>query len=294
MGLLACIWGSSFLFIKVALEGLAPSQVVLGRLVAGATVLALALAVRRLRFPRGISVWRHLVVMSLGANIVPFFLFAWGEQRITSGLAGVLNATTPLLTVAAALVLMPGERPTAARISGIVIGLLGVVVIVAPWDSPGSSSLAGEMACLAAAGCYGVGFVYARRFLVHTGEPLSVAAGQILSAAVLLSACAPLVASQHVHLTLAVSLSVLALGGLGTGFAYLIFYGLVRDVGPTTTAMTLYFTPIVAVILGIVVRNEPVTWHLFVGAAVVIGGVALAEGRLTNARFRPAEAIGRR
>jgi drug/metabolite transporter (DMT)-like permease len=293
MGLLACIWGSSFLFIKVALEGLAPSQVVLGRLAAGAVVLAVALPVRRLRFPRGIAIWRHLTLMSVVANIVPFFLFAWGEQRITSGLAGVLNATTPLLTLAAALVMMPGERTTVMRVTGIVVGLLGVVVIVAPWDSPGGSSLAGELACLGAASCYGVGFVYARRFLVNVGEPTSIAAGQILCAAVVLGLFAPVVAAQPVHLTAAVALSVLALGGLGTGLAYLLFYGLVRDVGPTSTAMVLYFTPIVAVVLGIVVRGEPLTWHLFAGAAVVIVGVALAEGRLTRGGLRPSLAAAR-
>lgn len=113
LAVLACIWGASFLFIKVGLEGLNPAQIVFGRLAGGAVVLVAVSRARRLRLPSGWQVWRDLVVLAVIANVVPFTLFAWAEQRITSGMAGVLNGTTPLFTLVLALALLPDERATA-------------------------------------------------------------------------------------------------------------------------------------------------------------------------------------
>ena len=285
--LLALIWGSSFLLIKFAVEGLSPTQVVLGRLVAGAVVLLLILALRGQRLPSERAIWGHVALLSVVANIIPFFLFAWGELRITSGMAGILNGTTPLFTLGFAVAALPEERLSRPRFLGFLMGFVGVVVVVGPWNSGnGVNALSGQLACLGAAACYGVAFVYTRRFVSQRGyPPLVVSAAQLLTASVLLGVFAPLVATAPMELTPLVVFSVLTLGAVGTGLAYLLFYRLITDAGATTASMVTYLIPIVAVALGVLVQGDPVTWNLFVGAAVVIAGAAMAEGRL---RFRPA------
>lgn len=280
LGALAVVWGSSFLLIKVGLRGLSPAQLVLSRLLFGAGVLLVVVAARRLRLPSELRMWGHLAVLAVTANVVPFVLFAWGEQRISSGLAGVLNATTPLLTVIVAVVVLPDERASFLRAVGVAIGFVGVVLIIAPWRSGGSTSLAGDLACLGAAACYGVAFTYTRRFVSGRGSPLALATGQLLVAALLQLAIIGISPGPAVHLTAVVIAAAVTLGAVNTGLAYLLYYSLIRDVGATSASMVTYLMPIVAVGLGIGLLGERVTWNLFVGAAIVIAGVSLAEGRL--------------
>lgn len=289
---LSMVWGSSFLFIKVAVDGLSPFQVVLGRLSLGSAVLLGILFARRQRLPRDIGVWGHLALMGLVANIVPFTLFAWGEERITSGLAGVLNGATPLFTLAIAVLALPEERWNPTRGTGLALGFVGVLLVVGPWDqNPLTSSIPGQLACVAAAASYGVAFVYTRRFLSGRGyPPLVLAAGQLTAAAALLALAFPLWAHDPVSLRFSVVASVTALGAVGTGLAYLLYYRLIQDESATTTSMVTYLIPVVSVVLGILALGEPVTWNLFVGGAVVICGVAIAEGRFGRLRHEPPHA----
>lgn len=227
-------------------------------------------------------IWAHLTVMALVANIAPYVLFTWGEQRISSGLAGTLNATTPLFTMA--FVLVTGwERLSLIRASGLVVGFTGVVVLAAPWhSSTGLGSLAGVGACLLAAACYGISYVYARRFLTTRGlSPLTLSAGQLSAGTLMLGLVAPVVARHPVTLTPDVAGSLLALGVLSTGVAYVLNYRLITDEGATAASTVTYLIPVVAVLLGAVVLSEPVTWNLFLGATVVLVGTALSEGRFT-------------
>ena len=279
---LSCIWGASFLLIKVSLEGLAPTQVALGRVAAGAAVLVVAAAVSGQRTRWSWRLAGHLAFLGLVANVGPFVLFAWAEERIPSGLAGILNGTTPLLTLIVAIALLPEERASVARVAGLLLGFGGVVLIVGPWrEGLSGASVAGQAACLLAASCYGVSFVYTRRFVSQRGHPpLLLAAGQLTAASVWLLAAAPAVADDPVDLTARVVAAIATLGAVGTGFAYLLYYALIRDVGATTSSMVTYLIPIVAVFLGVVVLDEPLTWNVFAGAAVVITGVLIAERRL--------------
>lgn len=288
LGILALIWGSSFLLIELALDGMSPIQIVLGRLSAGALVLAGIVAVRGLSLPRSPAVWGHLAVMGLVANILPFFLFGWGQERITSGLAGVLNGSTPLFTLAFAIAALPEERLRPARAIGLLLGFVGVVLVVGPWDqNPLTSSVPGQLACLGAATCYGAAFVYTRRFLARLGHPpVVMAASQLGIAALMLWLAAPFVAAQPIAFEGVVVGAVLTLGAVGTGLAYLLYYRLITEAGATTASMVTYLIPVVAVVLGVVVLGEPVGWNLFAGAAVVILGVAVAEGRLPLLRAR--------
>ena len=282
LGLLATIWGSSFLLIKFAIEGVSPAQLVLGRLFAGAAVLLVIVTVSGGALPRDRAVWGHLLVMAVVANIVPFFLFGWGELRVTSGMAGILNGTTPLFTLLAALLALREERLSPPRVGGLLLGFAGVVVVVGPWNGDGdANALSGQIACLAAAACYGFAFVYARRFLSHRQlPPLSLSAAQLSTATVVLALSWPLTMRTPMALTPQVVASVLVLGAVGTGLAYLLFYRLINDVGATTASLVTYLIPVVAVFLGVLVQSDPLTWNIFVGAGIVVIAAAIAEGRI--------------
>jgi drug/metabolite transporter (DMT)-like permease len=215
-------------------------------------------------------------------NVIPFLLFAWGEQHISSSRAGVLNATTPLCTLIAAIVFLPRERPTPMRVAGLLVGFAGVVVVIGPWTDSGAGAISGQLACLGAAALYGLGFAYTSRFISWRAvAPGVLAAGQLLAGTILVVALTPVIGWSTPHLSARVVLSVATLGAMGTGIAYLIYHGLMRDAGATSTSLVTYLAPVVAVVLGVLVLGERVTWNLFVGAVIVITGVALVEGRLS-------------
>lgn len=287
--LLALIWGTSFLLIKVGLEGLSPTQLVLGRLGTGALALVVPGALGRARpgsRPLGWAgwPWGRLGLVAVMANVVPFLLFAWAEEHVSSGLAGLLNGTTPLFTVLAALAVLPEERLTRTRALGLVLGMAGVVVVLAPWrQGLSTSSLLGEVACLGAAASYGVGFVYTKRLLSGRGlTAAALATGQLVAATVILGLLAPLVATGPVRLGPAVVAAVVTLGAVNTGFAYLLYHFLVEESGATGASAVTYLVPVVAVTLGVVARGESLTWTLLAGGAVVIVGLLVLEGRLTR------------
>jgi drug/metabolite transporter (DMT)-like permease len=283
--MLALLWGSSFLFIKVAVEGVSPVQLVLARLALGALVLLALVGIRRAPMPRDAWMWGHLAVAAVVGNIVPYFLFGWGEQRgVASAVAGSLNATTPLFTLVIARATGTERIIGPTRAAGLLIGFLGAVVALAPWENGASAHTGiGQLACLLAAASYGVSYVYMRRFITGRGvSPLALAASQLAVATVLLSITAPLTARDPVTLTTAVMLSIIALGVLGTGIAYILNYRLIADEGATTASTVTYLLPIVAVALGIIVLGEPISWTLFAGTALILLGIAVAEGRMRN------------
>lgn len=281
---LAGMWGSSFLFIRLGLEGFAPPQVVLGRLTVGTVVLAAIVWATGARWPRDRRVWAHLALMGLVANVVPWLLLVWGQQFVASGLAGVLTATAPLFTALFAAAALADERLPWRRALGILVGFAGVVVIVDPVGAgaadPLTASIPGQLACLGTAACYGVGFTYTRRYLANHGHsPLALAAGQLGSGAVLLWLAAPLVATAPVRADGLAVASVGALGLIGTGLAYAVYYRLLGELGATRTSTAVYLVPVVAVTLGVVLLGESVTPTMLVGAAIVIVGVAMVQRR---------------
>jgi drug/metabolite transporter (DMT)-like permease len=281
IAVLAAIWGCSFLFIKVALEGVSAMQVAVARTVLGAATLGSYVLIRREKLPRRPRTWMHLAVMGVTANVLPFIGFSWGEEHgATSGLAAIYNGATPLWTLLVAMAALPAERPTRARLVGLVLGFLGVLLVLAPWRSTHGAHLAGQLACLGAGACYGVGFAYTRRFLTGVGSPPALAAAQMLCATAEFAVLAPFFAAGRVSLPPRVWLSLVGLGAVGTGIAYVMYYGLIHDVGATTASTVTYLIPLVAVTLGVIVLGEAVRWNDFAGAAVVITGIAVAEGRL--------------
>jgi drug/metabolite transporter (DMT)-like permease len=280
--LVAVIWGASFMFIKVELDaGLAPLHIAWLRCALGAPALLLILALMRDRLPRERGLYLHLLLIATLMNALPFALFAYGETEVSSLLAGIINALTPLMTLLFSISLLPDEPPTAEKLTGLGVGFLGVVVVLAPWHGLGGGSLLGALACIGAATCYGLGFPYMRRHL--SGRPetgVAISAAQVSLGALLLTPFLPLGSLPGEVPGVEVWGSALALGALGTGVAYIFNFNVVRAAGAQTASMVTYLVPVFAVIFGVSILGEPLSWHEPVGGALIIAGVALAQGVL--------------
>ncbi|MER6099871.1 DMT family transporter [Streptomyces sp. NPDC001728] len=282
-GVLALIWGFSFLFIKVGTEGFAPFQVTFGRLLFGTAVLAVALAVKRDRLPRGARVWGHLTVAAFLLNALPFSLFAYAELTIPSTLAGICNATTPLWGMLLSLVALSEDRPTRVRAAGLGIGFMGVLTVLGAWQGFSGLDVTGTALALLASFSYAVGWIYVRRTLSGSGvSNLSLATSQVGLATLQLAVVTPLFTSVPTSVELLPLLAVIALGALGTGYAMLLQYGVVAEVGPTTASMVTYFIPVIATTAGVALLDEGLTWNTPVGAVVVLAGAALTQTRTSR------------
>lgn len=286
---LALVWGSSFLFIKVGLRGLSVAQVAAGRTWLGAVALVVIALLGRRRLPREPVVYAHMLVVGILLCVAPFTLFAYGETHISSGLASIFNATTPLLTMLVASIFLPQERPTATKLLGLAMGFGGVLLVMAPWRGVGGGSLLGELACLGATTCYAFAFVYLRRFVVPRGlDPIAVALLQVGLAALVFAVLAPFVAAEPVSLSWPVVWSMLALGVAGTGVAFWLNVNVVVGIGATAASTVTYLTPVVGVVLGVVVLDESLSWNEPVGAVLVVAGIALGQGLFRRRRrFSP-------
>jgi len=274
----AVSWGSSFLFIHVALESFTPSEVALGRVAVGALVLGAMLLVmrQRPRFTRkGLG---SIALVALALSVVPFVLIPLAQQHITSILASLLNATTPLWTALFVALMIPHEKATRLQVVGLVIGAFGIAVLLGAWNVD-EIPVAGALLMLAATACYGVGGVLSRMFLSSVkATPTGLSAAQMAMSAVMLAPVAFVSGggdTAPVHGSAVWAL--LALGVFGTSFAYALFYRVVRAAGATTAASVTYVVPIIATFLGIVVLSEELTWYEPVGAVVVLAGVWLAQ-----------------
>ncbi|MBQ0987962.1 DMT family transporter [Streptomyces sp. F63] len=277
---LSLIWGFSFLLIKVGTEGYAPLQVTLGRMVSGTAVLLAALALRRQRLPRGARTWVHLAVSALFLNALPYSLFAYAELTISSTLAGICNATTPLWGMALSLVALSEDRPTRRRVAGLGLGFIGVLTVLGAWQGFAGQDPAGTAMALAASASYAAGWIHVRRTLAGREEShLAMSGAQLLLGTAQLAVVTPLFTSAPSSFPLVPLLAVTALGALGTGVAFLIQYGLVAEVGPTTAQMVTYFIPVIATAAGVVLLGEHLHWNTPAGALIVLAGAALTQSR---------------
>jgi drug/metabolite transporter (DMT)-like permease len=281
--LAGAIWGCSFLFIKLGLASFSPVQVAFGRLLIGATVLQVILRASGTRLPRGRKAWRDLCVVALLFCSVPFTLFAVGETQVSSILAGIINSGTPLMTLLVALAAYPEQRPGRDRIVGLVVGFAGVLVVSGAWNGLGGGELAGILALVGAIFCYGLAYPYTRRHLVGLREgPVAIATAQVGLGALFLL---PVV----VGVTLADPgparpilpesiLGMLALGALGSGIAQVLSFHVVVKAGSTVASSVTYITPLFAVVAGMTILGEPITWNQPVGGLIVLLGVAISQG----------------
>ena len=285
------VWGASFLFMKVALEGVSFGQVAWARLVFGAVTLGIIVLVTRSRLPREPIVWLHFAVVAMTYCVVPFLLFAWAEQYVSSSLASIYNAVTPITTAILVTAAFRVEKLNRDQVLGVLIGIVGVVVVVGPWQFEAlTGSLWGQLACLGAVTCYGFSFGYLRRFISHRDIPATTTAFlNIGVAAAIMLVLTPVVAWSPVEFSWPVFLSLLALGALGTGVVYIWNMNVLRAWGPTATSGVTYVTPVVGVTLGILVLGEHLSWNEPAGAVVVLLGILLTQQRVRLFTRRPAE-----
>ena len=280
------VWGASFLFMKIALDGVSFYQVAWSRLVLGGLTLGVIVLVTRQRLPRERAVYLHFLVIAFTNCVIPHLAFAWAEQYVSSGLASIYNAVTPITTALMVTLAFHVEKLNRGQVLGIGIGIAGVIVIIAPWQHAAfTGDLAGQLACLLAATCYGFSFGYTRRFLSHRPIPgASFAFLNIGVAGAIMLVLTPVIAWQPVDLDPGIVASLLTLGVLGTGVAYIWNINVLRAWGPTNASTVTYITPVVGVLLGVLVLGETFSLNQPAGAALVFVGILFTQQRIRLSR----------
>ena len=287
LGVLSVLWGGSFFFIDVALRQLPPLCLVAWRVAAGAAILYAILRSRGGAMPRGM----HCVAQPAGHgvlnNVVPFSLFTWSQTHIASGLASILNATTPLWAVLVAHFCTRDEKATPARLAGVALGFAGVAVTVggAALLEIGSSTVA-EGACLAATLSYALAGVYGRRLRALEIAPLQAATGQLASAALVLVPIALAIDRpwQLPPLDATTWGALAGLAALSTALAFVIYFRLLATAGATNLLLVTFLIPVSAILLGTFILGETLAPRHWIGFALIAGGLVAIDGRLLRAR----------
>ena len=289
---LSVLWGGSFFFAKVAVADLRPLTVVFGRVALAAFALNLSLWLTGQSLFRRETPWAAFMIMGLLNNLVPFSLIFWGQTQIASGLASILNATTPLFTLVVAHLATRDEKMNAAKLVALLIGFAGVTVLVGPdlliGDRSGSM---GQLACLGAAFSYALAGVYGRRFQAMAVSPLQAASGQVTASTVLILPIM-LIVDQPWQLpglpSAAVWAALAGLALLSTALAYLLYFRILAAAGATNLLLVTYLIPVTAILLGMLFLGEELAPRHFLGMALIGLGLASLDGRIA-ARLRGAK-----
>jgi drug/metabolite transporter (DMT)-like permease len=287
--LLSLLWGGSFFFNKVVLHDLPPLTVVCGRTGLAAMILLLYLACRGESMPRSWRHWRAFWVMGLLNNLLPFSLIVWGQQYIDSGVAAILNATTPLFTVLLAHWFTATERLTLHRLAGVLLGFVGVVFLMGLDKLPGQQNL-GQFAVLGAAFSYACAGIYGRRF--QSISPTVAATGMLISTTCTLLPVALVVEQPwQFYLRPVAGLALLGLGLLSTAIAYQIYFHILAVAGATNLLLVTFLIPLSALLLGTTFLQEPLQPIALMGMGLIMTGLSVMDGRWL--RCRNAEALKR-
>ena len=284
--LLSVLWGGSFFFVGVAVPMLPPFTIVLARVGLAALVLAAALPLMGQPYPRGWRLWAGLGVMGLLNNAVPFTLYVLAQGQISSGLASILNATTPLWGVVVAHLATRDERLSPRKALGVVAGFLGVAVMMGGGLMGGAGTIWAQLACLGAALSYALAGVWARRFRRYGLPPLSLALGQLLWATAII---APLAALTEAPWTLpfpgwGVVAALAGLAVLSTSFAYGLYFGLIASAGAVNAFLVTFLVPVSAIALGIAFLGEALLARHVAGMVLIGAGLVVIDGRLLGRR----------
>jgi drug/metabolite transporter (DMT)-like permease len=280
---LGFIWGCSFIFIELGLVFLSPFGVTFVRCALGAITLIIFAKARKAELPKGKSIWKKLWVVAMLLNVVPGVLFAFAQQYITSALAGIINATTPLMTLIFMLLIFREEKIKREQVYGLLIGALGVMTVVGVWKELGGNQLIGVIALLIAVSCYGASYPYSTRNVIPLGlKPEALATGQLLMATMTLLPFFIFDGFSSNNYATKSIIAMLCLGIFGSGFAYIWNFSVTAAAGSAIGSTVTYITPVVAVIVGWLYLNEEIAWHEPVGALVVIIGALLSQGRLNR------------
>jgi len=278
------IWGGSFLFVELALTALTPVGVAFWRTTFGALSMLIAMAIFKTKLPRSFDVWKKMTIAGILMSSVPFTLFSYAQTHVSSALASIINAITPMATVIVMLIAFRSEKLKTHVVVGLGIGLIGVLVVLGVWQGFGSNEPLAILAMLVAVTCYGIGTPYVRKNITPLQLPTEVSVfGQIGTAAITLLPVYLLSGPLFIGpLSFEAVASVLAIGALGSGVAYLLFYKVLDIVGSAITSSVTYLTPIIAVILGVVVLNEQLQWYEPIGGLIVIVGAAISQGSILD------------
>lgn len=285
---LTLLWAPSFLLIKIGLEEVPPLAIATSRLAIAASILFVILRMRGGGLPRDRAAWRALTIMAFFGSALPFAAISMGEQFTDSALASIFNGATPIATSILAHFFLEEERMTPVKLIGIVIGFLGIVTIFVPAIGAGGGSLFGLTAFLIAAMCYGISMVHARRNLRGLA-PLVGPTVQLGLAAVML---VPFTLAFEWHQLAIPSgpalYSILFLGVMGTGLAYIVYYAILERGSATFLSLVTYFLPPSGVFLGMAVRGERPGWNAFFGCALIVVGIVIVNLAPLLARRRVA------
>lgn len=278
---LGSVWGCSFIFIKLGLEFLTPVGVAFGRTFLGALALLTISLIKGIALPKDRKIWMHLWVVSMLLNVVPGVLFAIAETKVTSILAGIINAVTPLMTLLVMMTLFREETPKKFQVIGLFIGFGGVLTVLGAWRGLGANPIQAILALLAAVTCYGFSFPYSRKFVLpHKLKPEALATTQVSLAAITLLPFFLFDGVVKYQFRLGPVMAMLALGILGTGYAYIWNFQILAAAGSAIASSVTYVTPVVAVVVGVLFLSEPVTWNEPIGGAIVLLGAAISQGRI--------------
>lgn len=279
------IWGCSFIFIKGGLEFLTPIGVAFIRCTLGAITLYTFAKLKKIELPRGKKALFHIWVVSLLLNVFPGIFFALAETEVTSILAGIINAVTPLMTLMAILLVNREEKPKVTQILGLLLGFIGVLVVLGAWNGLGDNPWWAVGILLLAVTCYGFSFPYTRRFVLPIGlRTEAIVSQQLILASFTLLPLYLVDGIAKDEYRIGPVFSMIALGVFGSGFAYLWNFKVMQIAGSAIASSVTYLTPVVAVIVGIIFLGEKITWNEPVGALVVLLGAAIAQERIRLTR----------
>ena len=276
---LGLLWGAAFMFVAIGLESFTPVGVSWGKHALALVLLLPIMLLRRTPLPPR-TMWRHMVVASLLFSVVPGTLFAFAQTHVSSSLAAILNAATPLITLLVIVVAFPEERLTRTRVVGLLIGFTGVLVVIGVWNGLGHGEWIGLVAIGIAVFGPSIGFPYIRRHLSGNIDPITFATTQVGVGAVLLLPLVLITGLTSGPVTGKALLGMLALGVLSTGTAYALNFKVIAAAGASTASTIAYVIPVVAVAFGFLLLHEPITWNEPVGGLVVLAGAAISQGRL--------------
>jgi drug/metabolite transporter (DMT)-like permease len=284
---LSVIFGGSFFFTGVIVQDLPPKTIVFFRVLIAALALHLFMISTGRKMPWNGTIWAAFFAMGLINNVIPFSLIVWGQTQIASGVASILNATTPLFTVMIAHALTADEKLSASRITGVIIGFIGVAVMIGGGAiADGMITALAQFACIGAAISYGFAGVFGRRFKRMSVSPYAVATGQVTASTVIMF---PLMLLFDQPWTIAVPslqsiFALLALGLISTAFAYILFFKILDGAGATNLSLVTFLVPVSAIFLGIVFLGEILLPRHLAGLALIIAGLVCVDGRVFKRR----------
>jgi len=284
--ILSILWGGSFFFVGVAVKEVPPLTIVFCRVGLASIILLGIVYLKGDKMPASPSLWGGFIIMGALNNLIPFSLIVWGQTHIESGLASILNATTPIFSVVLAHLLTREERLTTNRVSGVLIGWIGVTVLIGIESLKGFGiEVIGQIAVLGAACSYACAAIYGRRF--KDLSPLVVATGMLCSSTIMMTPLA-LIVDQPWNLSPSVMtlMALFGLAAISTSLAYIIYFRVLATSGPTNILLVTFLIPLSAILLGVTVLGERLGWNAFVGMGMIFIGLIAIDGRLIKRFMR--------